>query len=213
MAQCGDEVGTLCDSNFKASASHSSFEGLYLRLRVPRVTGTEESVNDSLQRDRFEAAFREHAARAYAVILRIVRDGDAANDVLQETFFAAWKSFASFRGEASLGTWLHQIAVRKAWKYLRRSRRDAHLVVVDSSQVAYREAAERAFPHTRMDLESAIASLPDGARSVLVLYEIEGFAYEEIAEMLGIAIGTVRSQLHRARRLLRTTLEPPDAGG
>lgn len=164
-------------------------------------------------RARFDAVCREEAGRTYAVVLRLLGDADAAADVLQDTFLHAWRAFPRFRGDSAVSTWLHRIAVRRATHHLRAARRYAERVLTDSELLAYRTAAAEAFPDTRLDLEAAIASLPEGARTALVLYEIEGYAYAEIATLVGASIGTVRSQIHRARRLLRQRLagEPSEA--
>lgn len=198
-------------SNLRAVSGHQSLE-----KRIEALTaGTgwpsgEGNVDEATRRAQFEAIFHEHVGRVYAVILRLIRDDDVAGDVVQDAFLHAWRAFPRFRGESQVGTWLYRIAVRRAWHRLRADRRYATRVVTDSELDAYRQAAQRAFPDTRIDLEAAIAGLPDGARAALVLYEIEGYDYEQIAVLLDVSIGTVRSQIHRARRLLRDRLEPPD---
>jgi RNA polymerase sigma-70 factor (ECF subfamily) len=126
---------------------------------------------------------------------------------VQETFLDAWKAFPTFRGDSKASTWLHSIAIRKALARLRADRRYAEDVHTDSTLAAYQEASAQSFPESRLDLERSIASLPHGARAVLVLFEIEGYAYDEIAQLLGVSTGTVRSQLHRARQLMKNRLD------
>ena len=103
-------------------------------------------------------------------------------------------------------TWLHRITIRRVLNHRRRDGRYRAQVVTDSELTDYAEAVGQAMPDTRIDVERAIARLPVGARTVLILREIEGYPYREIASMLDISIGTVRSQLHRARRLMREML-------
>jgi len=162
------------------------------------------------RRAQFAEVYRENAGRIFAICLRMTGDGDVAADVSQDVFMHAWRNFETFRGRASVGTWLHRIAIRRALNRIRADRRYAARVVTDSELTVYAAAVARAMPETRLDLERAIARLPDGARSVLILYEIEGYRCDEIASLLDISSGTVRSQLHRARRLLRDMLQPSE---
>lgn len=154
----------------------------------------------------FEQLYRRHHARIYAVCLRLHRHAADAEDALQETFILAWERLAEFRGDAAFGTWLYRIAVNTSLARLRSdTRRKRHLQAVDDR--ALENVAERVSePGVRMDLDAAIATLPDGARTVLVMHDIEGYSHEEIAALTGIAAGTSKAQLHRARRLLRTRL-------
>jgi RNA polymerase sigma-70 factor (ECF subfamily) len=153
----------------------------------------------------FERLYRAHSGRVYGLCLRITRDTAVAEDCTQETFISAWRSLARFEGRSALGTWLHRIAVNVA---LARSRRGA-LEVVPAPDEDDRDDTERLVVDDDtppIDVENAIASLPEGARYVLVLYGIYGYTHEEAADMLGIAVGTCKAQLHRARRLLRERL-------
>lgn len=162
------------------------------------------------RRAQFAELYGEHAGRIFAICLRMTGDVDIAADVSQDVFMHAWRNFETFRGTASVGTWLYRIAIRRALNRIRADRRYGARVVTDSELTAYAGAVARAMPDTRLDLERAIARLPEGARSVLILYEIEGYRCDEIASLLAISSGTVRSQLHRARRLLRDMLRPSE---
>lgn len=154
----------------------------------------------------FEALYRSHVHRVYALCLRMSGDAGHAERLVQDTFVLAWRKRASFRGEAAFGTWLHRIAVNAVLTDRRsRGRRQARLDALEEDPEAIR-ATPPADPGTRMDLERAIQALPEGARDVFVLHEIEGFTHEEIAEMSGIAVGTSKAQLHRARSLLKDRL-------
>ena len=157
-------------------------------------------------RAEFEAIYREHHRRVYAIALRLARDPDRAEEIVQDAFVRAWRSLPSFNGDSRLSTWLHSVAVNAALDAVRaRSRRDARL---DPDVDLDRYAAEvgRAMPGADLDLERAVASLPEGAREIVILHYIEGYPCAEIAERLGVVEGTVKSQLHRARKLLKEAL-------
>lgn len=155
----------------------------------------------------FEALYRRHAGRVHGVIARLVGGaGSGAEDLTQEAFVRAWQALPAFRFESAFGTWLHRLAVNTALMELR-SRRSRPLDE-DEEALDYVGAADSAGQRTalRMDLERAVAGLPPRARAVLVLYDVEGWTHEEIAAELGIAVGSSKAQLHRARQLLRARL-------
>ncbi|WP_165967494.1 RNA polymerase sigma factor [Luteimonas aestuarii] len=157
----------------------------------------------------FEALYRRHAGRVHGVILRLVgHQHSRAEDLTQEAFVRAWQALPGFRFESAFGTWLHRLAANTALMELR-SRRSAPGIDNDEDAVDGFGTHDTAGQHTAlsMDLEQAVSSLPPRARAVLVLYDIEGWKHEEIAEALDMAIGSSKAQLHRARRLLRTRLE------
>src|SRR6185437_8510373 len=135
----------------------------------------------------FERLYREHVGRVYGLCLRMTRDAAMAEDCTQETFINAWKALPRFEVRSSLATWLHRIAVNAALA----KRRKATVMMVESP-------AE--------DDDEAIERLPEGARDVLVLHAIYGYSHLEAAQMLGVAEGTCKAQLHRARSLLREKL-------
>lgn len=157
--------------------------------------------------DAFAALYREHAGRIFALCLRLEGDRAAAEELTQDVFVRAWRRLGTWRGESAFGTWLHRLAVnvvlehrRSAWRRLRR--------VLPLAAPEELERPARAAPAgLAMDLEAAIARLPEGARTVLVLHDIEGYTHEEIGQMTGIAPGTSKAQLFRARRLLREALD------
>ncbi len=156
----------------------------------------------------FEALYRAHAGRVHALCLRMTGDPAHARELTQDAFVRAWEKLGSFRGEAAFGTWLHRLAVNVVLMDRRLAARRAEDALPDEpGDVApLRHGAPR---HAeRMDLETAIRALPPMARQVLVLHELEGYEHGEIAAMLGIAEGTSKAHLFRARRILRETLEP-----
>ena len=155
----------------------------------------------------FEQLYRQHHRRIYAVLWRLTGGQTArAEDLLQDTFIRAWQALPTFRFESAFSTWLHRLAVNTALMELR-SRRNAEDLEVDdepllahaSGDTTHREVLQR-------DLERAVATLPPRARAVLVLFDIEGWTHEEIGAELGMAVGSSKAQLHRARQLLRRTL-------
>jgi RNA polymerase sigma-70 factor (ECF subfamily) len=157
-------------------------------------------------RAEFEALYHEHHRRVYAIALRFARDADRAEEIVQDAFVRVWRSMPSFNGNSRLSTWVHSVAVNAALDGLRaRSRREARIEPgIDPDR--YAAEVGRAMPDADLDLERAIASLPDGAREIVILHYIEGYPCAEIAERLGIVEGTVKSQLHRARTLLKEAL-------
>lgn len=167
----------------------------------------DRTLVEAVVRDGDEVAFRElyrrHTPRLYPLVLRVVGGAEMdAEDVVQETWVRATAGMGRFRGESSFGTWLTAIGLNAARDHLRRRGRWG--VMEDVSEV---EIAVPAAPHgQRLDLERAIALLPPGCRTVLVLHDVEGFTHEEIARQLGIAVGTSKSQLFAARRAARSLL-------
>lgn len=155
----------------------------------------------------FEAVYRRLSGRVYALCLRMSGDAERAEELTQDVFVRAWERLDSFRGESLFSTWLHRLAVNLVLQARRsEGRREAKEFTAPDLEL-YGAEAVRAMPGTRVDLERAIAALPDGAREMLVLRDIEGYRYQEMAELKGVAIGTVKAQIHRARKLLREALE------
>jgi RNA polymerase sigma-70 factor (ECF subfamily) len=142
----------------------------------------------------------------FATVFRLLRDAQRAEEVVQDTFVRAWNAFAQFRGDSAVASWLHGIAVRAACDRIRADVRWAERLAPEDHVTRYVAETRRAMPDTRIDLERAIAALPNGARVVLLLHDVEGYRYEEIANRLGIAVGTVKSQLNRGRRLVAEAL-------
>ncbi len=148
----------------------------------------------------FEALYRQHAATVNGLCLRLCGGDDRrAEELTQRTFIKAWTHLKRFRGDAAFGTWLHRIAVR---------------VVIDHDRTPWWRRSRDTVPETaaapspgrRIDLQRAVDTLPAKARRVLVLHDVEGWRHQDIADALGISVGTSKSQLHRARSLLRERL-------
>ena len=160
----------------------------------------------------FERLYRDHIGSVYGLCLRMTRDRAAAEDCAQEAFFNAWRALERFETRSSLGTWLHRIAVNVVLN--RRRKRAAQ---VELPALAAGPGEEPADPPQEWtldtpievhEIEAAVGDLPDGARDALVLCGIYGYSHGEASRMLGIAEGTCKAQLHRARALLRAKLEP-----
>lgn len=152
----------------------------------------------------FDRLYREHAGRVHAICLRITADRRRAEELTQDVFVRCWKRLPSFRGESRFTTWLYRVAVNLALDDRRRVRRRRERRS-EGDPDDLRSAPDPA--DERMDLERAVAGLPRGARVAVVLHDIEGYRYEEVAEMMGVSLGTVKSQIHRGRRLLRERLD------
>ena len=152
----------------------------------------------------FERLYREFSGRVYGLCLRMTRDPSAAEDCAQEAFINAWRALDRFEIRSSFSTWLHRIAVNVVLGKRRRPAFTAE-AVTESGEL---EASEWSLdtPVEESEIEQAIAGLPDGARDVLVLSGIYGYSHIETAQMLGVAEGTCKAQLHRARKLLKERL-------
>ena len=164
------------------------------------------SLAQAGQVEAFERLYRENVGRVHAVCLRMTRDASQAEDLTQEAFIRAWRKLKSFRGDSAFSTWMHRLTVNLVLTHLRSEGRRASRVTVTDDLESLDKTGVQPATRERMDLEAAIAQLPAGARQVFVLYEIEGYRHDEIAKMMGIASGTTKAQLHRARRMLREVL-------
>jgi RNA polymerase sigma-70 factor (ECF subfamily) len=158
--------------------------------------------------DAFELLYRAHSPRIYALCLRLkAGDKSDATELLQDVFIKAWRRLDTFRGDSAFVSWLHRLAVNTMLENARSDQRRTARVLPMEDTSRLTGAAKSSGIESRMDLESAIASLPKGARIAFVLHDVEGYQHQEIAEQLSVTIGTVKAQLHRARRLLRERLE------
>jgi len=157
----------------------------------------------------FESIYRRHRDRIYALVWRLCGgDHGLAEDLLQESFVRAWQKLDSFRGDSRFGTWLHRLSANVALSDRRsRLRHARHEVDLDESIEKSAAGSRDVYAASRSDLERAISRLPERARTVLVLYDIEGYTHAEIAELTGMAEGSSKAQLHRARKLVREELK------
>ncbi|SEP94418.1 RNA polymerase sigma-70 factor, ECF subfamily [Solimonas aquatica] len=153
----------------------------------------------------FEQLYRRHVGRVHGLCVRLCEgDRAKAEQYTQDVFVRAWEKLASFRGEAQFSTWLHRLAVNLVLGEYRLLKRWISFEDVPDEQLPQQDAPAAAGEHA--DLERALARLPKGARTVLLLFDVEGYGHEEIAALTGIAVGTSKAQLHRARRLMKEWL-------
>src|SRR5215467_14381601 len=154
----------------------------------------------------FERLYREHTGRVYGLCLRMTREPHTAEDCTQETFINAWRALAQFETRSSFGTWLHRIAVNVALARRRKAALEAPVAEAEIEEEAVEPNWTLETPVEVQEIEEAIGTLPEGARDALVLHALYGYSHTEAAQMLGVAEGTCKAQLHRARKLLRERL-------
>ena len=175
---------------------------------LPNATGAEDAAlarNGDLRA--FERLYRAHCARVHGLARRMMGGEDAA-EITQDVFVRAWEKLGTFRGESAFGTWLHRLAInliltRRAQRAVRRSRE------LDDPEALEAVPAKAKGSDLSMDFENAIERLPEGARQVFMLHDVEGYKHEEIGALLGVNPGTSKAQLHRARMILRRHLSRP----
>jgi RNA polymerase sigma-70 factor (ECF subfamily) len=158
----------------------------------------------------FEALYERHYRRVYSLCLRMLANPTEAEDLTQEVFIQVFRKLGSFRGESAFTTWLHRLTVNHVLMHFRkRGVRLEQTTEEGEMQDVAQAGSEKpqSMPVVdRIALEQAIRELPAGYRSVFVLHDVEGYEHEEIADMLGVSVGTSKSQLHKARMRLRDLL-------
>lgn len=183
-------------------------------LSIPRPHRREAAIDVTVRRaqqgdpEAFGILYDAHAPRIHAVCLRLAGDPREAAELVQDVFVRAWERLESFRGDSAFGTWLHRLAVNVVFQRGRSARRRRQRVAVaaDLAHDPPPAAVPGADPGTRLDLEQAVRALPEVLRRVFVLHDVEGYQHAEIADLLGLPVGTCRSHLFRARRQLREHL-------
>lgn len=148
----------------------------------------------------------DHTGHVYAVCLRMLANAGLAKELAQETIVKAWQRLNSFRGESPFGAWIHRIAINTVLDYMRVEKRLAARVEFTNELEPFDSEDSTGPVELAVDLEDALAALPQQARAVLLLHDHEGYSHGEIGTMLGIATGTSKAQLHRARTLLKKVL-------
>lgn len=198
-----DEETNSLEAGLAAGSAHAARE-----TRAPGAPAGEEQQWLTLARKSdaraFESLYRLHVDRVYGLCLRMTGNVSEAEDCTQEAFIQAWRQLDAFRGDSAFGTWLHRIAVNAVLGRMRKSRREQDrlraVAEVDDGPATVGDSGGL------RDLERAMEELPSGARHVFVLHAVYGYSHDETGEMLGIASGTSKAQLHRARRLLAQQL-------
>lgn len=155
----------------------------------------------------FESLYRQNVEHVYALCLRVTACRDEAESLTQDVFVRAWQKLDSFRGESTFRTWLLRIAINAALQERRSRRRREARIQLAGSLSSLEGATLPSATEDGITLERAIASLPPGARKVFLLHEVQGYRHDEVSRMTGLAVGTLKAQLHRARKLLRKILE------
>ena len=186
-----------------------------VRLDVAPLRTADEAMSDvalaaSGDRRAFERLYRSHVDRVFSICVRMCGNRVRGEELTQDVFVRVWEKLPLFRGESAFSTWLHRVAVNVALndrKVQSRERSRTAEPDTDERDAGSSAGSVPAAPVAeRLDLEAAIALLPPGARRVFVLHDVEGFTHEEIAEEMGVTPGGTKSQLHRARMLLREAL-------
>jgi RNA polymerase sigma-70 factor (ECF subfamily) len=206
----GNRELTPADHGYAAVSAADRGPAVVTAPAAPRSPGADEadaSLAAHGDHAAFERLYRGNAARIHSLARRMAGEG-GADDLTQEVFIRAWEKLGSFRGEAAFATWLHRLAINHILSRRQTTRRREERQVDGEGvidRVAAKQVAGAAARH--VDLERAVARLPEGARRVFVLHDVEGYKHEEIGGLLGITTGTSKSQLHRARMILRGYLE------
>lgn len=174
---------------------------------VPACSPEADDVAAAAGGDRraFERVYRTHVPKVFSLCLRMLGDRPLAEEVTQDVFVRVWQKLPGYRGDAAFGTWLHRVAVnvvltRRKHAGIEQDRSGGTDDLVDLAPARPEPVGDR------LDLERAIARLPQGARTIFLLHDVDGFTHEEIGEQLGMTPGGSKAQLHRARMLLRAAL-------
>src|SRR5215210_1406115 len=159
----------------------------------------------------FDELFRLHRRLVYGLSLRMTQDAAEAEDITQEVFVLLFRKVGGFRGEANFTTWLHRLTVNQVLMRFRKNKARREDALEDEDGQPHEPAPASAAPKAsqlvdRISLENAIAKLPPGYRAAFILHDVEGYEHEEVARILGCAVGTSKSQLHKARTKLRKIL-------
>ena len=158
----------------------------------------------------FEKLYERHNRRVYSLCLRMTQNSAEAEDLAQEAFIQLFRKIGSFRGDSAFTTWLHRLTVNQCLMHFRK--RSVKLEkTTEEGETPVQIVSGTENPNSmpvmdRIALDNALTQLPPGYRTVFVLHDVEGHEHEEIAKMLGVAVGTSKSQLHKARMKLRKIL-------
>ena len=154
----------------------------------------------------FERVYARHVARVHGLARRMAGP-ESADELTQDVFVRAWQKLGTFRGDSSFGTWLHRLAVNVIIERFRTLGTQRDRFLADGEEMLDRLSSPRGSGDFRMDFDTALTRLPRAARNVFLLHDVEGYKHQEIGDLLGISAGTSKSQLHRARMLMRAHLE------
>jgi len=176
-------------------------------VRIPMGDSADVALAAAGDRQAFERLYRIHANRVFSICARMSGSRVQGEELTQDVFVRTWEKLPQFRGESAFSTWLHRLAVNVVLNARKTEGKRASRTEQSDVEDDRREEMARAPLHIeRMDLAEAISKLPEGARRIFVLHDVEGYKHREIAAMLDITSGTSKRQLHRARMLLRKHL-------
>jgi RNA polymerase sigma-70 factor, ECF subfamily len=205
------QAGAALLPGSRGPRAHTGASPLRSDSRQSAVPGHEETAHDVALAAKgdvsaFERVYHAHLARVHSLVRRMAGGRDT-DEITQDVFVRVWQKLSGFRGESAFATWLHRLAVNVI---IERFRGDT----VRRNRMAGGDYLLDGLPgpsHSRdlsMDFETALEKLPDGAREIFVLHDVEGYKHHEIGTLLGISAGTSKAQLHRARMMLRRHLRP-----
>lgn len=156
----------------------------------------------------FKSLYTLYAGRIYALTLRMISEKNAADDILQDIFIRAWEKIGTFKFKSSFYTWLHRLAVnviiRKSQKLKKEAQKESNIEVEEISRKPGLKKTDSI--ENKIDCERALQNLPDQARKIFILYEMEGYTHEQIGKIAGISTGASKAHLSRARMLLKKEL-------
>ncbi|MDH3804092.1 MAG: sigma-70 family RNA polymerase sigma factor [Gammaproteobacteria bacterium] len=189
------------------TATASDYSPQMVALNKPEIMDEADWIARAQRSDTraFESLYRMHVDKVYGLCLRMTGNVSEAEDCAQEAFIQAWNKLDRFRGDSAFATWLHRIAVNAVLGRMRKSKREQDRIQVAMETLS--SPASIADTGELRDLSDAVDRLPEGARHVFVLFAVYGYSHDEASKMLGIAPGTSKAQLHRARRLLAQQLK------
>ncbi len=175
-----------------------------------QVASEQELIQRCLNGDRsaYRELYDQHKEVMYNVALRIFRNALDAEDALQESFVRIFKALPGFNGECQLSTWIYKILLNTCFSGLKKNKSSAKRSVALDNLEPAQLIAPKENPDVSIMLEQELGALPVGYRTIVILHEVEGFGHEEIAEMLEITVGTSKSQLFKAKKMLRKKLKP-----
>lgn len=196
------------DTDIAAFVSSQENEKQVVNEDTPDYDLTQMAADGNLEA--FEMLYTKYHRRAYSLCLRMTNNVTEAEDLTQEAFIQLFRKVGSFRGDSAFTTWFHRLTVNQVLMYFRK-RSVKNEKTTEDGELPEKVKSDKKYQAqmpilNRMDLKKAIAELPPGYRSVFVLHDVEGFEHSEVARMLGISIGTSKSQLHKARLKLRGML-------
>lgn len=158
----------------------------------------------------FEMLYERHHRRVYSLCLRMTNSQTEAEDLTQEVFIQLFRKIGSFRGDSAFSTWLHRMTVNQVLMYFRRrsvkNEKTSENGEMPEQTVSGTENPRKMPVLDRIALKKAVAQLPNGYRNVFILHDVQGYEHEEVAKLMGISVGTSKSQLHKARLKLRGLL-------